>query len=257
MTSPCLLLAALSPFDWRRLWISDDAPASFMFEIAFRCVVMFLLTIGALRILGKRGVRQLSLFEFALILVLGSAAGDATIYHDTPLLHAVVVFAVIIALYVLFNYLTDKFPRVERLLEGEAELIIIEGKIDLAAFAKASLTGQELYGQLRQLQVEHLGQVRRLYIEATGEISAFFFEPGDEHSGLPIWPELYQHPLFELPQAGQYACHACATVRALPSGPASAPCPRCNRADGWLRRALVKRTLALPQRNPLALPYEY
>lgn len=225
---------AITPFDWQRLWLSADMPASFMFEIAFRCLVMFLLTIAALRISGKRGVRQLSLFEFALILVLGSAAGDATIYHDTPLLHAVVVFVVIIALYVLFNYLTDKYPRIERMLEGESELIIVEGEIDLPAFSKSSLTGQELCGQLRQLQVEHLGQVRRLYIEATGEISVFFYEPQHERPGLPIWPELYLAPLYQLPAAGAYACHACATVRELPAGPTPAQCPRCGQANGWL-----------------------
>jgi uncharacterized membrane protein YcaP (DUF421 family) len=229
-----LLLTTIEPFSWERLLISEDAPLSFLLEIVLRSVVMFLLTIGALRISGKRGVRQLSLFEFALILVLGSAAGDATIYHDTPLLHAVAVFAVIIALYVLFNYLTDRYPRVERMLEGEPELIILDGEIDLPAFAKASLTGQELCGQLRQLQVEHLGQVRRMYIEATGEVSAFFFEPEDERPGLPIWPELYKHPLFELPTAGAHACHACATVRELPAGPVPAKCPRCGRANGWL-----------------------
>jgi uncharacterized membrane protein YcaP (DUF421 family) len=229
-----LLLAAIEPFAWRRLLISDDAPLSFLLEIVLRSVLMFLLTIAALRISGKRGVRQLSIFEFGLILVLGSAAGDATIYHDTPLVYALVVFVVIIALYVLFNYLTDRYPRIERALEGAPELIVVNGEIDLQAFKKASLTAQELFAQLRQYQVEHLGQVRRLYIEATGEVSAFFFEPQHERPGLPIWPELYTHPLHELPQAGQYACHACATVRDLPAGPALTPCPRCQQAQGWL-----------------------
>ncbi|MDJ0364303.1 DUF421 domain-containing protein [Hymenobacter sp. H14-R3] len=229
-----LLLAPYAPFDWQRLWLSDEAPLGFLLEIAFRSVVMFLLTVAALRVSGKRGVRQLSLFEFALILVLGSAAGDATIYHDTPLLHAATVFVAIIAMYVLFNYLTDKYPRIERMLEGAAELIIVEGEIDLPAFAKSSLTGQELCGQLRQLQVEHLGQVRRLYLEATGEISVFFFEPHAERPGLPIWPELYQHPLQQLPHAGLYACHSCAAVRELPTGPAPAACGRCGPTRGWL-----------------------
>ncbi|GAB3635354.1 DUF421 domain-containing protein [Hymenobacter arcticus] len=241
MMLPTLLLATYAPFDWQRLWLSDEAPLTFLLEIAFRCVVMFMLTVAALRVSGKRGVRQLSLFEFALILVLGSAAGDATIYHDTPLLHAATVFVVIITMYVLFNYLTDKFPRIERLLEGEAELIIVEGEIDLPAFSKSSLTGQELCGQLRQLQVEHLGQVRRLYIEATGEISVFFFEPHDERPGLPIWPELYQHPLQTLPKAGLYACHSCASVRELPAGPAPAACGRCGRPDGWLPACATPR----------------
>jgi uncharacterized membrane protein YcaP (DUF421 family) len=236
MTSYCpLLLAAdLAPFDWQRLFISDQAPASYLWEVAVRSIFAFMLTIGALRITGKRGVRQLSLFEFGLILVLGAAAGDATFYHDVPLLYVIVVFTVVMALYVLFNFLIDRHPRVERLLEGAPELIIVEGEIDFAAFTKASLTAQELFGQMRQYQVEHLGQVRRLYLEATGEVSIYFFEPEDERPGLPIWPELYHQAVYQLPQAGRYACHACATVRELPAGPAQAPCARCGRADGWL-----------------------
>jgi len=243
MTMTCLTLLAadIAPFDWQRLFISDQAPASFLWEVLVRSVFAFGLTIGALRITGKRGVRQLSLFEFGLLLVLGSAAGDATFYHDVPLLYVVVVFVVVMALYVLSNYLIDQHPRIERLFEGAPELIIIEGEIDFPAFRKASLTTQELFGQLRQYQIEHLGQVRRLYLEATGEVSIYFFEPEDERPGLPIWPEAYQHPLRELPRASHYACHACATVRELPAGLAPVQCPRCQQAGGWLLACATPR----------------
>lgn len=240
-TCLALLAADILPFDWQRLWLSDQAPVSFLWEVMGRSAFAFGLTIAALRITGKRGVRQLSLFEFGLLLVLGSAAGDATFYHDVPLLHVLVVFAVVMGLYVFSNYIIDRHPRIERLLEGAPELIIIEGEIDLPAFRKASLTAQELFGQLRQYQVEHLGQVRRLYLEATGEVSVYFFEPEAERPGLPIWPELYHHPLHELPAAGHYACHACATVRELPAGPAPARCPRCQQRQGWLPACATPR----------------
>jgi uncharacterized membrane protein YcaP (DUF421 family) len=240
MFSSQVLLAAVEPFSWQRLLVSEDAPLSFLLEIALRCVFMFVLTIGALRISGKRGVRQLSIFEFGLILILGSAAGDATIYHDTPLLHALVVFVVIIALYVGANYLIDKNPRIEYLIEGQPELILTDGQFDYEAFTKAPLTAQELFGQLRQHQVEHLGQVRRIYIEATGEVSAFFFDPQDERPGLPIWPEIYRHPLYELSKNGSYACHACGTVRELPAGPVPV-CPRCQQRHGWLPTCATPR----------------
>ena len=235
------LLATIRPFDWQRLLLSDESPASYLFEVAFRSAVAFLLTILALRITGKRGVRQLSLFEFGLLLVLGSTAGDATFYHDVPLLQGLVVFVVVMALYVLFNYLVNKQPRIERLLEGAPELIVVEGEIDLRAFTAASLTTQELFGQLRQYQIEHLGQVRRLYLEATGEVSVYFFEPQHERPGLPIWPELYHQPLFQLPTPGAYACHACATVRELPAGPTPAQCPRCLQQEGWLPACAAPR----------------
>ena len=78
----------ITPFDWHRILLSDEAPPLFLAEVALRAVVMYLLILGALRISGRRGVRQLSLFELTIILGLGSAAGDAMLYHDTPLLHA-------------------------------------------------------------------------------------------------------------------------------------------------------------------------
>jgi uncharacterized membrane protein YcaP (DUF421 family) len=243
MTTTCLTLLAadIAPFDWQRLFLSDEAPIGFLWEVLVRSIFAFVLTIGALRITGKRGVRQLSLFEFGLILVLGSAAGDATFYHDVPLAYVMVVFAVIMALYVLANYVIDRNPHIERLMEGAPELIVIEGEIDLPAFIKASLTAQELFGQLRQYQIEHLGQVRRLYLEATGEVSVYFFEPNEERPGLPIWPEIYHHPLYELPTAGQYACHACATVRELPAGAVPAQCPRCQQHNGWVAACGARR----------------
>ncbi|MGI4833817.1 MAG: DUF421 domain-containing protein [Janthinobacterium lividum] len=241
------MLATVTPFDWQRLLISDQAPVGFLLEIIFRCVVTFILTIAALRTSGKRRVRQLSLFEFGLVLVLGSAADDATFYHDVPLLYVVVIFVVIIGLYVLSNWIIDKHPRVERLLEGAPELIVVEGEIDLPTFKKANLTTQELFGQLRQYQVEHLGQVRRLYLEATGEVSVFLFEPQHERPGLPIWPELYKQPLLKLPAPGTYACHACATVRELPAGPTPA-CLRC-RAARWLAAGLHRAAHCLAART--------
>jgi uncharacterized membrane protein YcaP (DUF421 family) len=236
-----VLLTTIEPFDLQRLLATDGAPTSFILEIVARSVVMFVLTIGALRISGKRGVRQLSVFEFGLLLVLGTAAGDATFYHDVPLLYVFVVFVVIITLYVLANFLMNKYPGVERIFAGAPELIIEEGEIDAVAFKKASLTTQELFGQLRQHQVEHLGQVRRVYLEATGEVSAFLFEPKDERPGLPIWPEIYHHPLYELPSAGQYACYVCATVRELPAGPTPPHCPRCGQHKGWLPACTTPR----------------
>ena len=53
-----LLAATITPFDWQRVLFLADAPASYLLEVAFRSVVLFVLTIVAFRIMGKRGVRR-------------------------------------------------------------------------------------------------------------------------------------------------------------------------------------------------------
>ncbi|MFD2721760.1 DUF421 domain-containing protein [Hymenobacter monticola] len=227
-----LLAETITPFDWQRLLWTADAPPTFLFEVAFRCVAVYLLTLAALRITGRRGVRQLSLFELSIILSLGSAAGDAMFYQDTALTHIVVVFAVVMLLYIVFNRLTERAPGFSDWLEGKPVKLVADGALVHEALRAQNLTHKELFGELRQLQVEHLGQVRMAYIEATGQVSAFFYEDEDVRPGLPILPELRENPLSIIEKSGTYACSECGHVEELAPTPARA-CPVC-RCDKWL-----------------------
>lgn len=227
-----LLAAPIEPFEWNRILFSDDAPPLFLLEVVLRCVLTYLMVIGALRVTGRRGVRQLSIFELSIILALGSAAGDAMLYDDTPLLHAAVVFVVVPVLYLLFNKATEKYPRFSDWLEGKPVLLVEDGSICIEPFRQQNLTQKELFGELRQLQVEHLGQVRRAYIEATGNISVYFFADEDVQPGLPIWPERLTQTHERTSEAGSYACATCGTVRELPAA-GVARCPVCQ-DDQWI-----------------------
>ena len=229
----------ITPFDWHRILLSDEAPPLFLAEVALRAVVMYLLILGALRISGRRGVRQLSLFELTIILGLGSAAGDAMLYHDTPLLHALVVFAVVMGLYVLFNRLTEKLPRFGDWLEGVPVRLVLDGCLDYQALLKERLTQKELFGELRQFQVEHLGQVRRAYMEATGQVSVFFYEPADTRPGLCIWPEALENATPGIAAPGDYACTTCGYVATWPPA-AHQPCPVCGGAC-WVGASTAQR----------------
>lgn len=53
-----------------------DLDGSFAAEIGLRTLVMFTVILLFLRLFGKKGVRQLSIFEVAIVIGLGSEAGD-------------------------------------------------------------------------------------------------------------------------------------------------------------------------------------
>ena len=73
--------------DWASIFIHDTTWA-FAAEISVRAILMFSMIIIFLRLTGKRGVRQLSIFELAIILSLGSIAGDPMFTEDLPLIQA-------------------------------------------------------------------------------------------------------------------------------------------------------------------------
>lgn len=221
--------STVEPFDWHRIFLSEDAPPAFLWEIVLRCVITYLLVLAALRVTGRRGVRQLSIFELSIILALGSAGGDAMFYQEVPLLHVAVVFIVVPLMYLGFNKLTERSLRFSDWLEGRTICLITDGLIEMKAFESQNITQKELFGELRQLQVEHLGQIRRLYMEADGNVSVFFY-PKEEpvRPGLPIWPELLVHAQESIAEAGTYACSTCGQTLMLAPTPAQ-QCSMCQR----------------------------
>ena len=212
--------------------LTAEASPTFLLEVAFRCVATYIVLLGALRVTGRRGVRQLSIFELSIILALGSAAGDTMFYHDTPLLPALIVFVMVSGLYWLFNRLTEWFPRFGDWLEGRPVLLVEDGRINTKNLNNINLTQKELFGELRQQQVEHLGQVRRAYMEATGDLSTYFFAPNAATPGLPIWPELLAAAQRRVEAAGSHACCTCGHVQELARGEV-ATCPECQ-GQGWV-----------------------
>ncbi|MEJ7660759.1 MAG: hypothetical protein WKG07_14645 [Hymenobacter sp.] len=68
---------------------------------------------------------------------------------------------------------------------------------------------------------------------------------------------MYWRPLHQLPQAGRYACHACATVREPPAGPAPAPCPALRPGPGLAAGLRHGPRFLKKRRNLPASTYEY
>lgn len=74
----------MKTFDLHRMAL-DKVPMDFLGEVALRSLYTFILVFLFLKITGRRGVRQMSLFEVLIILTLGSAAGDVAFYDDVPM----------------------------------------------------------------------------------------------------------------------------------------------------------------------------
>src|SRR5215207_7709864 len=80
------MVQTCKPFDFHRIFLGD-APALFLLEIVFRTLIMYTYTVILLRILGKRGMGQLSMLELAIIIAFGSAVGDPMVGAEMPILH--------------------------------------------------------------------------------------------------------------------------------------------------------------------------
>ena len=202
-----------------------DEPWNFLFEVLLRSVIMFCFILTALRASGKRGIKQLSLFELVIIIGLGSAAGDPMLYKDVGIIPALLVFIVIVGLYRTVTWLSGKYLAFEHLIEGKPLYLIREGKFATDDFNKEDLSQDEFFAELRQNSIEHLGQVRNAILETSGNISLLYYEDGDVKPGLPLYPDLYHKKSIKITCPGLHACAYCGNVKDIK---ASEKCTVCS-----------------------------
>jgi len=222
----------MQAFDIKRMTL-DKFPLEYLGEVTFRCFFIFVVVFIFLKLTGRRGVNQLSLFEVVIILTLGSAAGDVTFYDDVPLLPVFAVFFSILLLYRLSTWLMDKSRHFQNWMEGKPLIIIRDGMFEWETMARENITKGEFYMELRQKGVEHLGQVRLAFLEANGGLSVYFRQDGDVEPGLPVLPEDYIDIETLMVTSGLYACHRCSLIKSFKVGE-KASCPRCQNIT-WVR----------------------
>ena len=218
--------------DWQSLLFGNEEWA-FLLNTGLRTLIMFTVILLALRLLGKRGIHQLSVFELGVIIGLGSAAGDPMFYRDVGILPSIVVFSVVILMYRLVTYLISKSERFETFVEGQPTYIMKDGTI-LKAFDDQPLAKEELFEQLRQHQVNHLGQVQCALMETDGQISIFYFPDDKVVPGLPILPDALDASFDTIPDNDVYSCRSCGNTLAL--NPGNYKCLLCKQ-DKWVKAA--------------------
>lgn len=204
----------MKTLDWDRMLL-NDLPATFMIEVAARVLFAYLLVFLFLKLTGRRGVRQLSLFELVVILMLGSAAGDVAFYEDVPLLPIAGVFVFLLVLYRATLWAMDRFPRIGLWVEGGPVTIIRDGQYEMPALRQQNISCDEFFMELRQLGVEHLGQVRLGILEVDGDLSLYFYPDEMVRPGLSVLPEEFKACHRKVPREGTYACSQCGAVQAM------------------------------------------
>lgn len=202
----------------------------FLAEVILRSFVMFIVAFVSLRIIGKRGPKQ-GVFDLVLIITLGSAAGDPAFYSKVGLLPSILVFAVVIGMYKVMDYLIANSRFSAGILEGKAVNLVKNGVFQKQNFRKG-VTLQEFLSDLRQAGVSQLGQLSLVIVESSGKLSIYFFEPDQVRPGLPILLEAESSTTNTLLINQLYACNACGTTAQFTQG-GKQHCPNCA-GDSWV-----------------------
>ncbi len=146
-------------------------------DIVIRATVMFALLFGLLRLMGKRELGQMTPFELVMLVVLGDLIQQGITHNDFSLTGATLAIATFAFWATLLGWVSYRWPRAERAIEGEPRVLIRDGSWIEANMKRDRLTRRELESEMRLAGIASVRDVAWAILEPEGRIS--FIRRGD------------------------------------------------------------------------------
>jgi uncharacterized membrane protein YcaP (DUF421 family) len=148
---------------------TPDVP--FLIAIALRTLIVFLFLAGGLRLLGKRQIGQMNIYDLALVLAVANSVQNAMTAGKGNLAVGMVSAG---TLFLVGRALTTLFVRMPRLHDqvvGTPRILINEGRLLRPAMRREHVTEDQVMHALRQHGLRDPDQVKLAVLEVDGSLS--------------------------------------------------------------------------------------
>jgi len=152
------------------MWQHLLVPSIPILEKIVRPIIVYAFLIVALRLAGKRELAQLNPFDLVVLLTLSNTVQNAIIGDDNSVAGGLIGAATLL----MVNYLVIRFlfahERVDRLVEGEEDVLINHGQVQEDHLKRELLTKHELETAAHRQGFGDLQEVDHAAIEPGGGI---------------------------------------------------------------------------------------
>lgn len=138
-----------------------------IFRALISLVVLFLVT----KLIGKKQVSQLSLFDYVIGISIGNFAAEMTINLESDEIHGIVAVLIFGFIAYLVSILTMKSIKLRRFFMGTPTIMIEHGKIIQDNFYKVRYDINDLLEQCRTNGYYDISDIEYAIVEANGQLS--------------------------------------------------------------------------------------
>lgn len=146
-------------------------------EPVLRAVGCYLLLLLIIRLSGKRGLAQITIFDLVLLLLISQAVGQALIGNDSSLTAALVITITLVVINRVNDWAAHRWADASHVLEDAPLVLIEDGYIHEDRLGKMKIRLDDILenGRLDE-GIERLDQIKYAVLERSGAISII---PGD------------------------------------------------------------------------------
>jgi len=164
------------------LWHDMFVPALPLLEKILRPIFVYVFLVVALRLAGKRELAQLNPFDLVVLLTLSNTVQNAIIGDDNTVTGGIIGATTLL----LLNYFLVRFlyghQKLDRLVEGDEDVLIEEGKLRAERLKEELITLPELEAAARRQGFASLEEVERAVLGPGGTLSFAGKKPAPEEA---------------------------------------------------------------------------
>lgn len=141
-------------------------------ESIIRGLVIYFFLLLIFRISGKRTLSQATSFDLVLLLIISEVTQEAMVDSDHSITNSMLLIMTLVGTAVVLSWLKQRFPSVERILDGEALLIVDNGRQLTDRMNKERVDEKDILEAARALHgLEKMDEIKYAILERNGEIS--------------------------------------------------------------------------------------
>ncbi|OAB41028.1 hypothetical protein PMSD_00620 [Paenibacillus macquariensis subsp. defensor] len=137
----------------------------------FRTLLMYFFIYFTIRIMGKREIGKLSLFDFVISIMIAELAVFVVEDMKEPLLDGILPMVTLVILQIIIAKISLKNRRLRLLFDGKPTVLISNGKIHRDAMKKQRYNLDDLMLQIRQKDIDNIADVEFAILETTGQLT--------------------------------------------------------------------------------------
>ena len=139
--------------------------------ITAKTSVIYLFLVAGLRLLGKRELGQMNIYDLVLLIVIANAVQNAMVGTDTSLGGGIIAAITLLVFNRAFAAAMERSPKLEKLMVGEPTLIVNDGQILPDKMKREGVTRDQLMAALREHGMEKVDEAHMCVLEVDGTIS--------------------------------------------------------------------------------------
>lgn len=142
-----------------------------LLNVVFRALVSLVTLFLVTKLIGKKQVSQLSLFDYVIGISIGNFAAEMTINLESEEIYGILAVVIFGGIAYLVSILSIKSIRLRRFFMGTPTILIEHGKIIQDSFYKVRYDINDMLEQCRIKGYYDISEIEYAVVEANGELS--------------------------------------------------------------------------------------